>query len=91
MPASTAAYAAVSRDQLPDATTQVNIVMRVGGALGGALFAVVLAGRLGDGVEVAFHGAFGWLTAASLLGLLAACWLAATEARERRRVGAGSG
>lgn len=75
VPAGTAAYAAVTRAQLPDATTQVNIVQRVGGALGGALFAVVLAGGLTDGPEAAFHHAFWWLTGASALGLVAAVTL----------------
>lgn len=75
MPAGTAAYAAVTRAQLPDATTQVNIVQRVGGALGGALFGVVLAGGLTDGPEAAFHTAFWWLTGASAPGLVAAIGL----------------
>jgi hypothetical protein len=75
MPAMTAAFAAVDRDRLPDATTQVNIVMRVGGAVGGALLAVVLAGALPAGAEHAFHVAFWWLTAASVAALATAAWL----------------
>ncbi len=35
--------------QLPDATTQVNILQRIGGALGAALFAVILARGPGRG------------------------------------------
>jgi EmrB/QacA subfamily drug resistance transporter len=76
MPASTAAYVAVTQRQLPDAITQVNIVMRVGGAAGGALLAVVLAGGLAEGVDPAFQAAFWLLTVASAAGLLGATWLA---------------
>jgi MFS family permease len=71
-PVITASYAAVEADRLPDATTQVNILMRLGGALGGALFAVVVARQLPHGPEHAFHAAFAWLTAASLTGLVPA-------------------
>jgi EmrB/QacA subfamily drug resistance transporter len=79
MPATTAAYKAVTTAQLPDATTEVNIVLRVGGALGGAIFAVVLAAELPHGVDGAFRTAFWWLTAASALGVAAAAWLTAAE------------
>lgn len=81
MPPSAAAYKAVPVDHLPDATTQVNIMLRVGGALGGTVFTVILASRLDAGVATAFHMAFGWLTAASVLGLAGALWLATTEHR----------
>ena len=84
MPATTAAYKAVTTAQLPDATTQVNILLRVGGALGGAIFAVVLAAARPDGVDGAFRTAFWWLTAASTLGLAAAAWLTAAERRASR-------
>lgn len=57
------------------ATAQVNIAMRVGGALGGALFAVALG---------AFHQTFWYLTATSLAATAAAVWLwsASTHARQ---------
>ncbi|HSP38336.1 MAG TPA: DHA2 family efflux MFS transporter permease subunit [Frankiaceae bacterium] len=42
MPAMAAAYTHLSRAEVPRATTMVNIVQRVGGSLGTALFAVVL-------------------------------------------------
>jgi EmrB/QacA subfamily drug resistance transporter len=42
MPAMAAAYMNLSRSEVPRATTMVNIVQRVGGSLGTALFAVVL-------------------------------------------------
>ncbi len=42
MPAMAAAYVNLSRADVPRATTMINIVQRVGGSLGTALFAVVL-------------------------------------------------
>lgn len=84
VPAGTAAYKAVTSEQLPDATTQVNILQRLGGALGGAIFAVVLATRLPDGTDAAFHASFWWLTGASALGLATAAWLTTAERRARR-------
>jgi EmrB/QacA subfamily drug resistance transporter len=90
MPLTTAAYAAVKPEELPDATTQFNIVLRVGGAIGGAVFAVVVARELSAGAEHAFQAAFGWLTGASLLALAAALWLwHAGGHRPRRPAGAG--
>jgi MFS family permease len=70
MPATTAAYTAVTTAELPDATTQVNILLRIGGVI----FAVVLASALPDGIDGAFRTAFWWLTAASALGLATAAW-----------------
>ena len=75
VPPSIAAYKTVTPDQLSDATTALNIVQRVGGALGGALFAVVIARRLPDDPQAAFQHAFWLVAAAGLLGLLAALWL----------------
>ncbi|HKS46889.1 MAG TPA: gas vesicle protein GvpO [Amycolatopsis sp.] len=74
-PAGTAAFATVRRAELPDATTQINILMRVGGALGGALFAVLLAQALPGGAERAFQSAFWWLTGTSMVSLGCAVWL----------------
>ena len=42
MPAMTAAFAALERHELADATPQLNVLQRVGGSLGTALLAVVL-------------------------------------------------
>lgn len=83
VPAGTAAYKAVTAEQLPDATTQVNIAQRLGGALGGALFAVVLAAGLPTGIQGAFHASFWVLSAASALGVGAAAWLTYAERRGR--------
>jgi MFS family permease len=42
MPAMTAAFAALERSELADATPQLNVLQRVGGSLGTAVLAVVL-------------------------------------------------
>ena len=42
MPAMTAAFASLRSDQLSDATPQLNVVQRIGGAIGVAVLAVVL-------------------------------------------------
>jgi len=49
MPAFAAAYASLERSDVPDATSQLNTVQRVGGSIGSAVLAVVLAGMLGGG------------------------------------------
>lgn len=75
MPAVSAAFATVRRDQLPDATSQINILSRVGGAVGSAVFVVILTGALSSGAERAFRLTFGWLTAATVAALIGAAWL----------------
>lgn len=67
-PPGIAAYKAVGRGQLPDATTIVNVAQRVGGALGAALLTLVLA-RFG------LHAAFWTLAGAGCLASLAAGYL----------------
>ena len=42
MPTMTVAYASLRKDQLSDATPQMNVIQRVGGAIGTAVLAVVL-------------------------------------------------
>jgi MFS family permease len=62
MPAMTAAFAAMRPDQLSDATPQLNVLMRVGGAVGTAILAVVLQRSVGHS-HVASHVASGFDTA----------------------------
>jgi EmrB/QacA subfamily drug resistance transporter len=50
MPAMTAAYASLRRDQISDATPQMNVLQRVGGAIGTAILAVVLQRASGAAV-----------------------------------------
>jgi EmrB/QacA subfamily drug resistance transporter len=75
VPPGIAAYKAVEPERLADATTTVNIVQRVGGALGGALFTLVLA-RSG------FRAAFAAMAVASVCALLSSAWLTAAARAE---------
>jgi EmrB/QacA subfamily drug resistance transporter len=52
MPAMTAAFAALDRSELPDASPQLNVVQRVGGSLGTAVLAVVLQRALGGATNL---------------------------------------
>jgi MFS family permease len=85
MPAVTTAFLTVARPALPDAASQLNIVQRVGSALGSALLVVVLDHRLHSGTHTststAFRTTFLWLTATALAAALSALWLL----REQRR------
>lgn len=83
VPTMSAAYAAVAKDHLPDATAQVNILQRVGGALGSALFVVILQ-RHGGSTTAAFHTTFWWLTATAVLALITSARLAAKQRRPSR-------
>lgn len=78
IPAMSAAYASVGREHLPDATAQVNILQRVGGALGSALFVVIL-GNHGATGTAGFHAAFWWITGAGVLALISAARLASKQ------------
>jgi len=88
VPTTVAAYRAVAVDQLPDATALVNVLQRLGGALGGALLTIVLATGLAGGAEAAIHRTAWWLAATSALGLLAALWLWRAERAGRTAVDA---
>ncbi|MFE3798515.1 MDR family MFS transporter [Nocardia tengchongensis] len=82
MPLVSAAYAAVRREQLPDATALVNIMQRVGGAVGVALVAVILSRATASGwtpvsgYQLAFAG---------LAALSVAASAASTVLRSRQR------
>src|SRR5205085_11208026 len=65
MPAMAAAFAALERSELPDATPQLNVLQRVGGSIGTAVLAVVLQRALVGvhslaGAAVAYGTAFWW-------------------------------
>ncbi|WIY06245.1 MDR family MFS transporter [Amycolatopsis mongoliensis] len=79
MPASTAAYASVDAGELGHATALVNIVMRVGGALGGAVCVIVLSRGLTVDPATGFGWAFGVLGAICVLGTAATAWLRRAE------------
>ena len=60
MPAMTAAFAALERSELADATPQLNVLQRVGGSLGTAVLAVVLQRALaGEHTSAGMASAFG--------------------------------
>jgi len=70
MPAMSAAFAALRPEQLSDATPQMNVLMRLGGAIGTAILAVVLERSSGGAsthpVE-AFQTAYWWALGIVLL------------------------
>ncbi len=67
MPAMTAAFAALERSELADATPQLNVVQRVGGSLGTAVLAVVLqralTGAHSVGAAASGYGTAFWASA----------------------------
>jgi MFS family permease len=86
MPAMGAAYASVRLSDLGAATALVNIAMRVGGAVGGALSVIVLsAGLAAGGPVIGFRFAFAVLTVLCALATGAAWWLRRAEHRRPRR------
>jgi EmrB/QacA subfamily drug resistance transporter len=97
MPAMTAAFAAMRPDQLSDATPQINVLMRVGGAIGTAILAVVLqrvgAHALTPGAQAhAFQSAYWWALGIAVLSLIPCLVLLRAErpgAAEHARMGAG--
>ncbi|SED49893.1 drug resistance transporter, EmrB/QacA subfamily [Amycolatopsis tolypomycina] len=79
IPASTAAYASVDAAELGHATALVNIVLRVGGALGGALCVIVLSQGLHTGPATGFGWAFGVLAVLCVLSTATATWVRRAE------------
>ncbi|HVX47181.1 MAG TPA: DHA2 family efflux MFS transporter permease subunit [Mycobacteriales bacterium] len=80
MPALSVAYKTVPREKLPDATSEANIIQRVGGSTGTALLVVLLERHGSPGIS-AFHTTFCWLAVACMAALLFAAWLSIEEAR----------
>jgi EmrB/QacA subfamily drug resistance transporter len=75
MPAMTAAFASLKPKQLSDATPQLNVVQRVGGAIGTAVLAVVLQRASGHAPSIsklagAFDIAYWWSLGICLLSLI---------------------
>jgi len=75
MPAMTAAFASLRPEQLSDATPQMNVLQRVGGAIGTAVLAVVLQRASGHAPTVthlahAFNTAYWWSLGTAALGLI---------------------
>jgi EmrB/QacA subfamily drug resistance transporter len=84
MPAMTAAFAAMRPEQLSDATPQINVVMRLGSAVGVAILAVVLQ-RASTGAHTsaqlasAYGHTFWWAFAIALLSLIPCLMLLKAE------------
>ena len=57
MPAMTAAFSVLTREQVNDASPQLTVLQRVGGSLGTAIIAVVLAGADQHGAHAIGAGA----------------------------------
>ena len=75
MPAMTTAFASLRPDQLSDATPQLNVLQRIGGAIGTAVLAVVLQRASGHAPSTAhlahaFNIAYWWSFGTAALGLI---------------------
>ncbi len=75
MPAMTAAFSALRPEQLSDATPQLNVLQRIGGAIGVAVLAVVLQRASGHAPSLgklagAYDTAFWWSLGIALLSLI---------------------
>jgi len=86
MPTMTAAFAALRTDQLSDATPQMNVLQRLGGAIGTAVLAVVLqrsAAHAHSPAELAgaFDTAYWWSLGIAVLSLIPCVVLLRTEGR----------
>ena len=90
MPAMAAAYATLERNQVPRATPMLNVMQRVGGSLGVAIFTVILENGIEDrrahgaGPAGAFAHTYLWTLSATLIALVPALILRREEARARR-------
>jgi EmrB/QacA subfamily drug resistance transporter len=89
MPAMTAAFASLRPDQLSDATPQMNVLQRIGGAVGTAVLAVVLQRASGHAPSVsqhahAFNIAYWWSFGTAALGLIPCVVLLRAENPKQR-------
>jgi MFS family permease len=89
MPAMTAAFAALERSELADATPQLNVLQRVGGSLGTAVLAVVLQRALThahtlSAAASAYGSAFWASTAMTAVAIVPAVILLRAERAARK-------
>jgi EmrB/QacA subfamily drug resistance transporter len=90
MPAMTAAFSVLSREQVNDASPQLTVLQRVGGSLGTAVIAVVLEGHIKQAhTQPALASGFGhtywWVMAVTLVALLPTLLLTRIERRARQQ------
>jgi EmrB/QacA subfamily drug resistance transporter len=88
MPAMTAAFSVLSKEQINDATPQLTVLQRVGGSLGTAIIAVVLEGQTRNvhtaaAAAAGFGHTYWWVMGATLIGLLPTLLLARIEHRAK--------
>ncbi|MEJ1229494.1 MAG: hypothetical protein WDM88_00875 [Galbitalea sp.] len=86
----TAAYQSLRPEKIPDATPQLNILQRVGGAIGTAVLTVVLTGQLRNqttpaGQASGFATTFWWVLGITIIATIPTIALAYIERRARRR------
>ncbi|MFF2551453.1 DHA2 family efflux MFS transporter permease subunit [Nocardia sp. NPDC058058] len=92
MPAMTVALRGLSPSQISDATPQLNIMQRLGGSIGTAVFVTVLGDQLRDsGIQssvqaAAFGTTFAWVLAAAVFAIVPTIAMALLERRSRLRV-----
>jgi hypothetical protein len=84
MPAMTAAFASMRPDQVSDATPQLTVLQRTGGAIGTAVLAVVLQRAGVDALTAqarasAFDTAYWWALGISILSLIPCLMLLRAE------------
>ncbi len=89
MPAMTTAFASLRPEQLSDATPQLNVLQRIGGAIGTAVLAVVLQRASGHSpspahLAHAFNIAYWWSFATAALALIPCVVLLRAENPVRR-------
>jgi EmrB/QacA subfamily drug resistance transporter len=90
MPAMSAAFAALRRDELSDATPQLNVLQRVGGSIGIAVLAVVLQRSLVgahslEAAANAYGSAFWWATGLTAVAFVPCIILIRAERKARHR------
>src|SRR5450755_4031227 len=90
MPAMTAAFSVLSREQVNDASPQLTVLQRVGGSLGTAVIAVVLEGHIKTAhtqsqLAAGFAHTYLWVMGVTLVALVPTLVLTRIERRARRR------
>ena len=90
MPAMTAAFSVLSREQVNDASPQLTVLQRVGGSLGTAIIAVVLQGQIQQRphprppLAAAFGHTYWWVMGVTLVALVPNATVGADRAPGQR-------
>lgn len=95
MPAMTAAFSVLTREQVNDASPQLTVLQRVGGSLGTAIIAVVLQGHIQDAhsqavVASGFAHTYWWVMGVTVVALAPTFLLTRIERRARRQESPGA-